>query len=305
MKSQSRHSKIFLKILFLFSITIPFYIAIQYYICTNFDEYYWASTGTSNTLITGTSMTRNGINPNILKEKLNLQVEPKNIALNGMNSPYGALYTDFIKKKIRDTSAENLFIIETSLFGLVNKCGETGMEREKETPHYKLWNVKGSINWEYLIKYYSPEHPHFHLLLQSIVGTKTAKERIIHSNGWTEIRLNEKNKDRNRLIPLKCWKPIEERTNHFKQLVTDLSRYGKVFLVKMPVDWSYQHHPQTVIPNLDSLVNSLIQEKNCYLLDYSSKGKNYSYHDYGTHLDHFGANAFTKHLSNDILEILE
>ena len=280
---------------------IPYYMLLTRQI-KKLDPFYWKSTYASPNLIIGASRAQKGLAPPVLQEELNLEHKALNLAFTGVDSPYGKPYFNLIKRKIKDTNTEGLFVLSVHPISVMDYEFANG-RREEGFRFYDLWSVNSNPNYEYIFRNVNGVQS---LLPQLIFKGKQGREYdVIHDDGWIERTYPEERKpkslDEVRALNIH---PVRSRNREewLQKTVKFLKQKGKVVIVRMPVKQDILEKEEEVFPAFSSFVSSIATSEEVLFLDYTDRGDEFTYFDAYHHLDAQGARLFTKLIAKDIQE---
>lgn len=223
------------------------------------DPYYLKFTqGQYQGLIIGSSRAGQGIIPSLLNEDI------YNFSFNGILSPYGPSYTRAIFKKISDQS-HGPFIIEinpTSVaLSSTRERADVFSYPEDAGLLANMHFFNSNPNLEYVMKsrrspFYKKEHSPFTLRL--------------HNDGWLEV-VNAPNiqSEKRMEVMIKSYENLfkdnflsGKRINSLKDLIQQLKRRGKVFLVRIPTSREISQIENKYFPQFDEDIAKIGQELN-------------------------------------------
>lgn len=275
---------------------VPYFILLKNFIKTS-DPFYFKTTHKGENLIIGDSRVQKGISPAILKGHLNDEKEWLNLAFTGLNSPYGDIYNNFIKRKFDSSRGlkDHIFILGVNP-GMIMELFEGG-KTEEDFRVFNLLFVNQNPNFEYIIRNTNGVRP---LLNELLIPAK--KEQIIHEDGWVEVP--EQLEDRPRFNRLGIFSKFYVRSHYREQKLSELVNYfvnyGKVYLVRMPANKRLSKLEDEFAPHFQSFIENLATNKRVYYLDYSNDGECFEFYDHYHHLSGNGARDFNAMLANDI-----
>jgi hypothetical protein len=286
------------------------YLFFQYRLTAKNDPYYWKSVYRANTLILGGSRALKGISPQKLKAELNLKGEVLNLAFTGVQSPYGKLYLELIKRKIKQSDdASYLFVLSVNP-GLLMNFADLREPRESYFPFYKLWSVNAKPNIEYLFRH--PREGRALLTTLVLDPSRSRGGREVYRDGYAANFLPDnfarpENSGREKLLKYDM-RQSAEREQYLSETVAYLSALGPVYLVRLPVSNRMLKEEQAVYPGFNEMIQRVARNNtNTYYLDYTTKRGNFSYRftDGNQHLEGSSALLFTQQLANDIKNVHE
>lgn len=296
----SKLTKFFLKIAGLLLIAgVPYYILLTRQI-KKLDPFYWKATYASPNLAIGASRAQKGLAPMVLQEELNLEHKALNLAFTGVDSPYGKPYFDLIKRKVKDTSTEGLFVLSVHPVSVMDYEFANG-RREEGFRFYDLWSVNSNPNYEYIFRNVNGVQS---LLPQLLFKAKQGREYdTIHDDGWIERtypeELKPKSIDEVRALNIRPVRSVS-REKWLQKTIAFLKQKGKVVLVRMPIKQDILEKEEEVFPEFSTFIASMAAEEGVSFLDYTDRGEVFTYFDAFHHLDAQGARTFTKLLAKDI-----
>ncbi|MEL0455564.1 hypothetical protein WJN01_04955 [Flavobacteriaceae bacterium SZ-1-7] len=284
------------------------------------DIYYEKFTQKAGGLIIGISKANKGINPEIIEQKLqalNYYDTPLiNYALNVNNSPFGEVYLESIKKKIKPIKNRQLFIVSVSpgAFSTPLKMKSEDIYKmdKNHTILGKVNKVDTKPNYNYIINtyelpLYNALHPYDKWLFYEL-----------HPNGWLEIRPNTEI-DSIKATDIAFWKAgilkefeaqlgIQQissyRIESFIKILEFFKTRGDVFIVRIPQDEEFNILEHKLWPSFEQKMDSIAKQYNVPFLNYSNLANKFKTYD-GLHFDTNGATQFTEMLSEDIYVILK
>lgn len=262
------------------------------------DRFYWKVTSPGSSLIIGNSQPGEGINPAILEESLQLEGPMINIAFDGANSPYGAPYLEFIKRKLRWGTREGLFILGVSPDAVSDFHNGYG-RREEQCVYFDLWSVNMHPNIEFMLRTLGHNHS---LLVDMLQEPEEYRNFTNHRNGWCEVTVKHMKPKPKFFRPgfeLELL-PSDKRLGYLGKTIDWLEERGEVVLVRMPIVKGALEHQEKSYPGFSQVISELADEKGVLFLDYSDQGEDFILHDHSIHLESRGAKAFTKLLARDI-----
>ena len=260
------------------------------------DAFYLKFTSSKKSnLILGTSKAAQGLQPDVL---MNINKEDFfNYAFALNSSPYGKTYLNSIKNKLNNKYTNQTFILSIDPWSLSINTeipNDTLNFREKKSYLANIKNPNQSINYQYLFNYF--DESYYKLLKKNSVA-------FLHENGWLEVNLpnDSFSVDRRRKFTISGY---EKKVNnyHFSDIrfqyllktINFLKRYGKVYLVRLPVHSSLMSLENQIMPDFNQDIRSAINLSAGYL-DLSPVNNNQNYTD-GVHL--------TKNSGHEVSEMI-
>ncbi|MDF1547662.1 MAG: hypothetical protein P1P88_07555 [Bacteroidales bacterium] len=285
--------KFVLKSLIIFIFPFLFILGYAAYFADGLtDPFYRKFTSSrKKSLIIGSSRASQAIIPSIVEKQLKNVCENEifNFAFSLDDSPYGPVYLNAIKKKVKNKSKNGLFLICVNPWTISrnkNNINDNQKKfRENERLLSKMFFVNLQVNYEYLIKNYNHGW--------ASLSNKDDSTMVLHDNGWLEISIPMdsiffmKRLDKN----LKAYSG-----GHLQTLLFSPKRYfflrrtiefclihGKVFLIRLPVHEFIYNVEQEFMPDFDLKIETLAKEYNLQYLNFSARHSDYRTTD-GNHL---------------------
>ncbi|GGK60444.1 MULTISPECIES: hypothetical protein [Flavobacteriaceae] len=259
-------------------------------------------------MILGDSRAMQGIQPKVLDSNLkesNYKLPIYNFSFTIKQATYGASYLNAIKRKLDTTFNNQLFVVTVNPWMLANRTPKLLVESDSiimnEPPH-NITNMTMKPNIEYFIK-------NFRFFNFRGVFSKNNK---LHKDGWSEIHiddwLEENNFPKNKEIFLerkhnqmslfgnfaKRWNTSKYRLNWLEKTIVYLQQYGKVFVVRMPIDKEILEIENEFWSDFDIEIDNI--SKNTQIDYFNFSNNTWSTYD-GQHLDKFGGKSFAERLS--------
>jgi hypothetical protein len=254
-------------------------------------------------LILGGSRACKGLNPQVFEKELKLKKNSVlNFAFNGTTSPYGEKYLNLIKRKIKKTKEDQFFILSTNPLNIMD-FSDSNINREDEFVFYDLWMVNSSPNIEYILRSPKGRKPVIQKLLASYAQPDFKKKTKIHSNGWEEMVLINKNHaiekgNRKNLIKYNL-KKSESREQWFIKTIKYLSKIGTVYLVRLPISLPMNIEEEKLSPGFDKWMEQISAQPNVHYLNFKDNTENFELKD-PHHLSGKGALEFSLKLAHTI-----
>ena len=277
------------------------------------DPYYNKFTQEAGGLILGLSRASEGISPEVIEEELDSGPFEKpmiNFAMNVVQSSYGEIYLNGIKKKLKPNSKKGLFIVSVSpgsFTALSGMSDENIIDMDKEGIIGKIDNFTSAPNYSYIVNTYSQP------LYNTLHDFDKWDHYNSHSNGWNEITQNGKTNNIKE-ADISYWKSLtiryykrrikkeqlsNYRLNYFIDIIKYLKTVGNVFIVRLPADNDIIQIENDLWKNFDKQFDSISKNHDVKYLNYSTLGSHYKTYD-GSHMLSNSAKKFTKLLSRDI-----
>ena len=254
--------------------------AVFYYLAqdpTDLDMFYpKVSQGTTNYLILGSSAAFHGLEPNMVFDGFAKKDEGLNFAFSNATSPYGKVYLDNIKKKVKTTSTQKgVFVLEVNPFNISVKDStikKLSDFRENELFLNRIRNINTSPNIEYLSTIV--EKPLYFYLTRKLFSIEAQSE--VKRNGWfentklkapltsAEIKRRENHKKKTIATYRKDVFPYyqfsETRLNSFLETIAFLKNYGEIYVVELPVSKEMQALRDEYMSDFSKKIEGLAKE---------------------------------------------
>lgn len=246
-------------------------------------NYLKISSPKQSNLILGTSKSAQGLQPKYFDSILNKKFYNYSFTIG--TSPYGKTYLNSIEFKLDTITRNTIHIITVDIWSISSKTKQPNDSlsfRETKSFLKTITNVNENPNYKYLINYY--EGQYYNILLKK-------PPFLLHNDGWLETFIKKNtNIKRRTLFTLDNYKK-EVTQYHFSSLrlkyllktINTLKRYGKVYLVCLPVHPKLSIIENQLHPDFNKLIKPAIEISNGYL-DMTLYNNNYSYTD-GVHLN--------------------
>jgi hypothetical protein len=276
------------------------FISIDFY-----DRFYNKFTYKAPSLILGSSISLNALNPDKINSRNKIARPFLNFAFTQATSPYGEIYHNAILKKIADHSERGTFIVEVSPLSLSSK-NDSLPETEKILGRLFFLNMDPNI--EYVLK--NSQHPYYLFFCDKPARTKT--KRTYYKNGWQEDRnafdTTRARKDMEKGVAasenIDAKFPISEyRMKWLEKTVTDLSARGRVILLRAPLTEQMTRLQDKHYPAFNKMIQEIANRNKVPYLNFSFK-KDYSFYD-AIHMSSASANQFSLFLSDTLSKIID
>jgi hypothetical protein len=250
------------------------------------DQFYLRfTTPTQKNLIVGTSRAAQALQPDVFEDVLG--VETFNYSFTVAHSPYGKVYLESIKKK-HNKKEDGIFIVAVDPWSISSWCddpNDISQFRENELLVANTSNVSQYPNFEYL---YEQLKGHY----KDIV-VAPSKKLLLHKNGWLEVKeiAMDSVSVRDRISrKVKMYTEVYVPRTNFSQVrlhyllktIEYFKKYGKVYLVRLPVHSSMMEIENDIMPNFSDLIGEAIIASDDYL-DLTPHNDEFQYTD-GNHL---------------------
>lgn len=266
------------------------------------DAYYLRfTTPPQSNLILGTSRGAQAIQPAVLKDSLGKDF--LNYCFTLTNSPYGPIYFNSIKKKLKSESTNSIFILTVdpwSISSITEDPNDIAHFREKDRFLDNTYFVNMNPNFEYLIKN-AGRNEYKHL----IFGNHDSST-FLHQDGWLEISVPMDSVSKNKRLekkvteyrngPLKQYKFSSVRFSSLKETIEYLNKKGHVYLVRLPIHPKFLEIENEFMPDFNKKIQTLIPITYGYL-DMTLQNDKFEYVD-GNHIYKESGEQVTKDISS-------
>jgi len=258
-------------------------------------------------MVLGSSRAAQGVIPTVLDKVLSSDLydgELFNFSFTRDNSPYGPAYLGAIVKKLDKNSTNGLYILAVDPWVLSMPIGITDFPENDMQPG-NMSNVTSNPNLEYLIRNYN------YAWGSLIGGPFSTKDTVqfLHDDGWLEInvpmdsismalRFSRKLKEYEDLATKEMEYSIE-RVLYLEKTINYLKPYGKVVLVRIPMDAGIRSIEDQFRPDFSAEMDELAKKHNVLYVDDTDNNEKYDYTD-GNHLAATSAPLYSGWLANYI-----
>jgi len=251
-------------------------------------------------MILGGSRALQGISPKVLDsclKKSNYKLPTYNFSFTIAQAVYGPSFLSALKRKLDTNATNQLFIVTVNPWVLSNRTPKSKVESDsiyKNTPPHNMNFMSLEPNVEYLVKNFR------YFNFESIFK----KNYFLHKNGLSEA-INFQNdkhvyleRKKNQIDAFKNWSLdwdiSKYRLNWLNKTIKYLQKYGKVIVVRMPIDKEFLEIENKFWNHFDIDMETITKNAE---IDYFNFSKNWwSTYD-GHHLDKNGGKMFTTKLS--------
>ena len=270
------------------------------------------TTPKSHSLILGDSRSLQGIQPKIIDDYFkgsNLELPMFNYSFTLKQIAYGEPYFESIKRKIDTTTKKGLFIITVHPFTLSsrnknNEEEEEGVFFETNMPPHNMEYVNNNPNYEYLLRNF--DYFHFRGIFRK--SSKTHKDGWLEETNLTNDTLILKRWKYNQIELYagfsEKWKKSKTRINYLDSLVTFLNNYGKVVLVRLPIDGEILNIENEYWPDFNFDMQDLSELNNISYINFNTVENKFRTYD-GIHIDKFSGVEFTNTLCDSINDYIK
>ena len=252
----------------------------------NTDPFYLRfTTKKQKNLILGTSRAAQGLQPQVFKSVLKTNLF--NYAFTETQSPYGKIYYQSIIKK-HSKEKGGIAVLTIDPWSVSSNCSnpnDSTLFRENNLCLHNTPFVNLNPNIFYLFNNLKGNYI-------NIIKPPTNK-MYLHKNGWLEInnvpmdnlsnlnRINRKIKTCKEIM-LPSTKFSSFRFNYLLKTINYLKKYGKVYLVRLPIHAKMMEIENKLSPNFYNKIKPAIDQADGYL-DLTIYNKKFKYTD-GNHL---------------------
>ncbi|MGU3374213.1 hypothetical protein [Chryseobacterium sp. M5A1_1a] len=287
-----------------------------YYLEKNTDDYYKRFTSPQqNSLILGSSraaVVDPAVMDNIIHQKFP-NVALYNYSFTWAHSPYGPKYLESIEKKIKPDTKDGVFVVTvepTALMVDKNKPDSPEFYIEKDKSVAKTSMVAINPNIEYLFESYEPSLTN-ELNKKIKPPADPIAESTILDNGKYYIKIIKKvSPEKQEMFNRRNMTIFQERMNGLKvsdnrigyleKTINLLKKYGKVIVVRMPINKEPYSIENNAFPDFDSRMNNVASKTKVSYINYNNLQNQYKWLD-EVHLDQNSEVLFSTALAKDIL----
>lgn len=306
-------TRFLLKILSFFLFYFILFLAGLIYFVDGKSDYYYLrfTSNKQSSLILGTSVAAQGIQPRVLNDVLkgqSFELPIYNFAFTRIYSPYGKHYLECVKKKLDTNYSNGVFILSVTPWDISvkkeNSSDDEELFPEKGTMITEIRNVNIKPNFEYLNKCYSK--PYYKLFIKNPTYE-------MHEDGWSEVSPPMDSISVNKRIASKVnkfkeddivnYKFSENRYNSFIQTIEYLKNYGTVYIVCLPLSKEINELNQIYMPDFKNKIHQVAAVQAVDFFDYSSED-GYQTTD-GYHLYKESGKEISKKIGLDIINSIK
>ncbi len=271
----------------------------------NVVDYYKCTGPFQDNLIIGTSRASQAIQPKVLNEETGKSFF--NFAFNGSLSKYGDVYTKAILKKLNPNCQNGIFIVTVDPYSVATKKGldsELPWVYDQQNYLNDLPSFVGDVNLPFL--YYNYNYGWMHLIWDYYKKGSLANT---HEDGWLEIirdttqtkrdaRKSKKLVAKKNEISAYDFSPY--RWNSLKNLISELSKHGRVYMVRLPISEEFYSLENEHFKGFSSRMNLLAEEMNVPYWDMVALQDSVQYND-GHHINRYYAPYISSRISQWII----
>lgn len=310
--------KFILNISFFFLFIVSIHLVLATFADGTTDAFYLRFTSQKqSSLIIGTSRAAQGIVPHNIDSVFNSNDKIYNYAFSINNSPFGRAYFNAIKEKLDNSTTNGLFLISVDPWSILEEKNTEITDIDRNSIFNKMHFFNLGPNIEYLYRNYRKGWGR--IILDKIIFKvlKNNAEKVkningswafLHNDGWLEVstNMNRKYVQKNTKKKVSSYLKMMEnkvfsdyRFDYLVKIINYLNQYGKVYLVRLPVDLSLLEIEENNFPNFDQHMNQL---ENVTYINLKSTSHLYNYTD-GNHLYKKSAKKISSNIANQILQI--
>jgi len=308
----------FFKIAILASILAGSYFLFAYILTQGFvGDDYPKFTHASPNLVLGLSRAHFGLDPATLSRELSPLMKEEdflNFAFEKSQSPYGEVYLEAIKKKLKKGTKDGVFLLCVSpgSFSVPNrlKTEEEILAFDKQMMIGKVKNLNTHPNFEYVRKCFGRS------LYKGILPQDHRITTVFHDNGWEEFRLKAGTYEIDQK-QIKFWQDetakgyskiadalpeyiADYRMRWFRKTVAELKAFGKVYIIRLPMHEGVLRLEDSIWKDFDADMSHVASDFEVSYLNYARTGEKYQTYD-GSHLHSASAKKFSRDVALEIL----
>lgn len=256
----------------------------------NTDDNYRHFTSQASSIILGDSRGSQAIVPSVLNSYFNNK-KFDNFSLNISQSPYGPLYLEALKKKIKPNTKNGVFILTVSPWNL---SATKDIIREKDLPENKISPFRNmnfynlNPNYEYLLKNLNSSWFNIFRDRESVAKSNT----YLHEDGWLEVAIDMSAEEVAKRTTEKVefynlFKDEQKLSNirlkSLKNIIDFLQFKGQVYVVRIPTSVEIMKIEEQYSPNFNQIIEKITKREKIHYFDFSPNFADYQYTD-GNHM---------------------
>lgn len=235
-------------------------------------------------LILGTSRAAQGLQPEIFDRQLGTTFFNWSFTIG--HSPFGPVYLESIKRKLDPQTKDGVFVIAIDPWSIASNARNPNQPSGFGEKNLCLGNttiVDANPNFQYLIENFRGQY--YHILLTKFTSPKTM---FVHDDGWLEVNVPMDSitvaKRRNEGLKTYRTKRMRDlgystlRAEYLLQTVQYLKKFGKVYLVRLPIRREMADIEREFMPDFNDKVRDAVAEANGYY-DMSDLNGQFSFTD--------------------------
>lgn len=255
-------------------------------------------------LVIGTSRSAQGIQPSVIKE-LSGGLDFYNFSFTVAHSPFGPVYLDAIKKKVKKGNKRSTFIVSVDPWSISSTSPDPNNEddfREKDLALGKVNFVNVNPNLEYLFKMFTGN---YHLIIERKFNERSM---ILKDDGWLMVTVpmdsvsiysRTKKKLSSYRDQVENYRYSSKRLEYLKKTLEYLKDHGEVIVVRLPIHPEMMKIEEGFMPDFNEKVNQLSPYFDSYL-DFTNKNGDLEYTD-GNHLSISSGRIVSQWITDSIM----
>jgi len=303
-------------------IAIGIHVLLGFFADGSTDDFYQRFTSkTQSSLIVGSSRAAQGIQPEVINKILSDR-EFYNFSFTLNNSSYGEIYNNAILKKIDKKTRNGSFILSVEPWGfIVNKTSKLLSDNiDSISILSKMHYLSLYPNYEYLYRFIKRGWGNILIKrfenkilnsqkanLSSISGSWA----LLHNDGWLEV--NTTIDQVNFAKKLKSAQNLYQNTFDnskisklrilaFENLIEELKKYGKVYIVRLPAHPELLKLDNKMMPNFNADMLVISKNHKVGFLDMTVNANKYIYTD-GIHMFKTSGASVSREIALRIIEL--
>ena len=263
-----------------------------------------------NSLIIGDSRALQGLIPSIINSSIGNK-DLYNFSFDLGVSPYGKVYFNAIKNKIKKEKKDGIFIVTIDPWGISSISKTPNDENtfiENELKLNKIKSFSINPNFGYIYKYIKTKTMISGVLKNYNLINYTM---MLHDDGWLELfipmdSIAVKNRIKHKINAYRknsiSYRYSSKRFEYLKKTIIFLKEHGNVYLVRLPVYSEMQIIENEFMPNFDSLVQDLSKNYEVPYVNFTRDSTKYKFID-GNHLYKESSKTLSIKLAKYICEL--
>ncbi len=270
------------------------------------DNYMHFAVPKPQNIIMGDSRGSQAVVPNVLGNKLSKRFD--NFSLNIVQSPYGKIYFEALKRKIDPKTKDGIFILTVNPWNLALHNGVKNEEDfpEQKSPLKSMQFYSMSPNYEYLLRNYRRSWFKIYLERAEVGRSNT----YLHDDGWMEVNINMESDS----VKIRTEEKVEfyrqlvthqhssnERLNVFNDIISYLQKKGKVYIVRIPAAKEITNIENEKFPEFNKVMEDISAKYSVDYFDFSKNHRNYVFTD-GNHMHKESSKVFSAQIADSIAQ---
>lgn len=235
-------------------------------------------------LILGTSKSAQGLMPEVLNNYL--QKDIYNFSFTVAHSPFGPAYLSAIEKKLEPQTKDGVFIITVDPWSISSDGTDPNNEEEfDESKSFMAttYSFSSKPNISYLLNSFNDNY------IKILMNFSLME---VHNDGWLEVfppmdSTSVKNRITDNILEqelrLTTYRFSKTRFEYLKRTIEKFKSHGKVYLVKLPVDYRIAEIEAKLVPDFDSKIDELAKTASVPYLNLMNSDTKFTFTD-GIHL---------------------